>query len=68
MTAASDGRREPTDDQKTQDGPALAQNVTTDRERLDGLVAQMHVDLAGTDAATVEHALRHRLADIGLDL
>jgi hypothetical protein len=52
----------------TQDEPALAQNATTDQERLDGLVAQMHADLAGEDAEVVEQALRHRLDDIGLAL
>lgn len=54
--------------EETQDGPALAQNVTSDQERLDGLVAQMHADLAGADADAVEQALRHRLSDIGIDL
>jgi len=55
-------------DEPTQDGPALAQNAASDQDRLDGLVAQMHADLTGADAATVEQALRHRLTDIGLDL
>lgn len=55
-----------TDD--TQDGPALAQNTATEQERLDGLVTQMHADLAGADADVVEQSLRHRLSDIGMDL
>jgi len=53
---------------ETQDGPALAQNAATDQERLDGLVAQMHADLAGADPAVVEQSLRHRLSDIGIEL
>lgn len=52
----------------TQDEPALDQHVATEQDKLDGLVAQMHADLAGADTETVERALRHRLADIGIDL
>ena len=51
-----------------QDEPALAQNTASDQDRLDGLVAQLHADLAGEDPATVERAVRHRLDDIGLEL
>ena len=51
-----------------QDEPALAQNTASDQDRLDGLVAQLHADLAGEDPATVERAVRHRLDDIGLGL
>ena len=51
-----------------QDEPALAQNTASDQDRLDGLVAQLHADLAGEDVATVERAVRHRLDDIGLEL
>lgn len=53
---------------ETQDEPALAQNATTDEERLDGLIAQLHADLAGHDAALVEKALRSRLSDAGITL
>ena len=51
-----------------QDEPALDQNAASDDEKLDGLVAQMHADLAGEDEAVIEQALRHRLTDIGLTL
>lgn len=52
----------------TQDEPVLDQNTASEQERLDGLVAQMHTDVKGEDAATVEQALRHRLTDIGMTL
>ncbi len=55
-----------TDD--TQDEPALAQNATSDEERLDGLIAQMHADLAGHDDAVVAKALQSRLSDVGIAL
>lgn len=48
--------------------PVMDQHSTTDAEKLDGLVAQMHADLAGEDPATVEQALRHRLDDTGLEV
>lgn len=53
---------------ETQDGPALAQNTASDQDKLDGLVAQMHADLAGEDPDTVAQTLRHRLTDIGITL
>lgn len=53
---------------ETQDEPALAQNTTTDQERLDGLVAQMRADFSGEDASVVEQALRSRLNDTGIEL
>ena len=51
-----------------QDGPALAMHETDDRERLDGLVAQLRADLAGENRATVEHGVRQRLSQVGLNL
>ncbi|SDQ26803.1 hypothetical protein [Microbacterium sp. cf332] len=51
-----------------QDGPALAMHDTTDRERLDGLVAQLRADLSGENRATVEHGVRQRLSQVGLTL
>lgn len=53
-------------DEATQDEPVLEQNAATDQERLDGLSAQLRADLAGEDAATIEQAVRHRLADTGI--
>lgn len=47
----------------THDGPALDQNVTTDQERLDGILAQVRADVGGEDLAIVDRALRRRLAD-----
>ena len=41
---------------------------TDDRERLDGLVAQLRADLAGENRATVEHGVRQRLSQVGLNL
>lgn len=52
----------------TQDGPRLDQNVTTDMERLNGIVTQTRADLAGQDAAVVEKSLRSRLDDAGIAL
>lgn len=54
--------------ESTQDESALDQNVASEQDKLDGLIAQMHADLSGEDAATVEQALRHRLTDIGIAL
>lgn len=51
-----------------QDGPALAMNTTDDGERLDGLLQQVRADLTGQNAATVEHGLRQRLGQVGLEL
>lgn len=50
----------------TQDGPALAQNATTDGERLDGVVQQVRADVGGEDFDIVETSLRRRLHDVGL--
>lgn len=52
----------------TQDGPALDQNVASEKERLDGLVEQVRADVAGEDAAIVEQALRRRLTDTGIEV
>jgi hypothetical protein len=46
--------------------PALAQNETTENERLDGVVVQTRADLGGQDAETIEQALRSRLSDVGI--
>ncbi len=51
-----------------QDGPALSMHTTDDTERLDGLLAQVRADLAGQNPATVEHGLRQRLSQVGLEL
>ncbi|KZE88712.1 hypothetical protein [Microbacterium sp. TNHR37B] len=48
--------------------PALAQNETTEDERLDGVVVQTRADLGGQDAATIEQALRSRLNDAGISM
>ncbi|MEH3088797.1 MAG: hypothetical protein PGN24_04060 [Microbacterium arborescens] len=51
-----------------QDGPALDMHATDDDERLAGLLAQVRADLSGENAATVEHGLRQRLVQVGLEL
>lgn len=50
----------------TQDGPALAQNVATDEERLDGVVQQVRADVGGESLDIVEKSLRRRLSDVGI--
>jgi len=51
---------------RTQDGPALAQNTTTDDERLEGVVQQVRADVGGEGNDIVETSLRRRLHDVGL--
>lgn len=51
---------------ETQDEPALAQNSPSEDERVAGLLAQLRADLSGEDAATVDAAVRRRLADTGI--
>lgn len=51
-----------------QDGPALAQNVATDDERLDGVVQQVRADVGGESLDIVEKSLRRRLADVGISV
>lgn len=50
----------------TQDGPALAQNDTTDMERVSGVVVQVRADVGGEDVSIVEQSLRRRLRDAGI--
>jgi hypothetical protein len=50
----------------TQDGPRLEQNVTTDVERLNGIVTQTRADLSGESADVVEKSLHRRLEDAGI--
>lgn len=50
----------------TQDEPALAMHDATEGERLDGLVAQLRADVLGENVATVEKAVRGRIAETGL--
>lgn len=52
---------------ETQDEPALEQNVASDEDRLIGVIAQLRADVSGSDAATVETAVRRRLDDTGID-
>jgi len=51
---------------RTQDGPALAQNVATEMERLGGVVQQVRADVGGESLDIVEKSLRSRLADVGI--
>ncbi len=62
--------REEPDEQLTgtQDGPRLEQNVTTDVERLDGIVSQSRADLSGESADVIEKSLHRRLEDAGIAL
>lgn len=52
----------------TQDGSRLEQNVTTDVERLNGIVDQSRADLAGEPVDVIEKSLRRRLADAGIEV
>jgi hypothetical protein len=52
----------------TQNAPLMDVDEVTDEERLDGILQQLRADLPGANRATVDHALRGRLAGIGLDL
>lgn len=52
----------------TQDGPRLEQNVTTDMERLNGIVTQTRADLRGETVDLVEKSLTRRLEDAGIAL
>lgn len=57
----------PADDRTgTQDGPRLDQNVTTDMERLNGIVTQTRADLAGEPVDVIEKSLHRRLGDAGI--
>lgn len=58
----------PVSPEGAQDGPALSMHTTDDTERLDGLLAQVRADLAGQNPSTVEHGLRQRLSQVGLQL
>ena len=51
---------------ETQDEPRLDLHQTSDQERLDGLIAQLRADVAGQNAATVDKAVRGRLAETGV--
>ncbi len=51
---------------ETQDEPRLDVHQTSDQERLDGLIAQLRADVAGQNAATVDKAVRGRLAETGV--
>lgn len=50
----------------TQDEPRLELHDTSDQERLDGLIAQLRADVGGQNAATVDKAVRGRLAETGV--
>ncbi|WP_454117430.1 hypothetical protein [Microbacterium lacticum] len=52
---------------ETQDEPGLEQNVASEEDRLNGVIAQLRADVSGEDAATVETAVRRRLDDTGID-
>ncbi|MDZ8171707.1 hypothetical protein [Microbacterium xanthum] len=48
--------------------PAMSENNAAASDKLDGVVAQMRADLAGESVATVEHALRGRIEQTGLEV
>lgn len=52
--------------QNTQDEPRLEMHATTEQERLDGVVAQLRADVQGENTATVDKAVRTRLAETGV--
>ncbi|WOQ70036.1 hypothetical protein RYJ27_02065 [Microbacterium limosum] len=54
--------------ENTQDEPSMAQHDTTDAARLAGVVDQTRADVGGKDADAVEHVLRERLAQTGIEL
>lgn len=51
---------------QSQNEPRLDLHETSDQERLDGLIAQLRADVRGQNAATVEKAVRSRLAETGV--
>ncbi len=60
------GIGEPAAAGNTQDEPRLELHETTAQERLDGIVAQLRADVQGENAATVDKAVRTRLAETGV--
>lgn len=52
--------------ENTQDEPRLEMHATTQQERLDGIVAQLRADVQGENTATVDKAVRTRLAETGV--
>lgn len=54
--------------ENTQDEPTMDQHAATDETKADGIVDQTRADLAGRDAEAVEHVLRQRFAQAGIDL
>ena len=54
--------------ENTQDEPTMSQHETTDAARLAGVVDQTRADVGGKDADAVEHVLRQRLEQTGIDL
>lgn len=51
-----------------QDLPAMAQNNSSDAEKIDGIVRQTRADLAGEDGERVQAVLRQRFAEAGLEV
>lgn len=51
-----------------QNEPLLAQNTTTDAERLAGIVEQTRADLGGEDLEKIIAVLKQRLADAAIPL
>ena len=53
----------------TQDEPAMDLHDTDDQAKIDGIVAQTRADFAAeADPAHLEHALRQRFTDAGIDV
>jgi len=52
----------------TQDGPRQDVHLTTDMERLNGIVTQTRADLSGQSTDVIEKSLRRRLEDTGIAL
>ena len=68
MTVDQAQRSGALDERGEQSRPAMSENNASASEKLDGLVEQMRADLAGEPIATVEHAVRGRVAQAGLDV
>jgi hypothetical protein len=52
----------------TQDDPAMGQHPTTDAAKLAGIVDQTRADVGDKDAEAIEHVLRQRLEQVGIEL
>ena len=65
--AAGVGTRDPDgpppSTERTQDEPLLAQNVATDDEKIDGIIAQTAADVPGAPLARVADVIDQRLHD-----